>query len=106
MRTKSTARFLFAFALGAFGAQAQACKPGELRVFVLDSQQAPIFEAKVRVGQSASSLPENLTPALGTVDFENVPCGEWNVTAAKEGFEAASKTIRIWLPGRFSCSTA
>src|SRR5438309_12103450 len=95
MRSNSAARIVIALALGACCAWAQVCKPGELRVFVLDSQQAPIFEAKVRVGQGTATLPESVTPSVGVVDFENVACGEWNVTAAKDGFEAASKTVQI-----------
>src|SRR5258708_3085061 len=53
-------------------ASAQVCKPGELRVFVMDSQQAPIFEASVRIAQASATLGESLTPATGVADFESV----------------------------------
>lgn len=74
---------------------AQTCRPGELRVFVLDSQQAPISDALVRIGSDSAPLAEGSTHTLGSADFENVPCGAWNVAASKDGFEAASATAQV-----------
>jgi hypothetical protein len=74
---------------------AQTCQPGELRVFVLDSQQAPISDALVRVQSGSAPLAENSTHTLGSADFENVPCGAWNVAASKDGFEASSVTAQV-----------
>lgn len=74
---------------------AQTCAPGDLRVFVVDSEESPVLDARVRVGPDLTPFGERLTEINGTADFEKVPCGAWRVTAAKEGFEAASKTVEI-----------
>lgn len=62
------------------------CSPGELRVFVIDSQQSPILEAKVKLESDSAVLGEVLTRTLGVADFEKVPCGTWHVTVSKAGF--------------------
>src|SRR5438552_12253611 len=81
----------FVFASGF--AAAQTCAPGELRVFVLDSQQGPVFDAQARIGPENAPLQERLTGTQGLVDFKNVPCGDVTVAASKEGFQPASKIV-------------
>jgi hypothetical protein len=86
-------------------AQAQTCKPGELRVLVKDSQEGPVYNAQVRVGsdQPASGkvgadkieIRAQGTPAQGFAEFQNVPCGTWTVLASKEGFEETKTTVEI-----------
>ena len=74
---------------------AQTCQPGELRVLIKDSQEAPVFDAKVRVGSEATEVATQATPASGVTDFEQVPCGTWTVRATKEGFDDRSAGIEI-----------
>jgi len=76
-------------------AAAQICPPGDLRVFVKDSQEAPIFDAAVRVASDAGELATKPTPASGFVEFANVPCGRWSVKASKEGFDDATVAVEI-----------
>jgi hypothetical protein len=84
-------------------APAQICLPGELRVFVKDSQEGPIYDAQVRVASAATAdsteAGTHQTPATGLADFENVGCGYWMVRASKEGFEDAAATAQITGPG-------
>jgi hypothetical protein len=70
--------------------RAQTCPPGELRVLVKDSQEGPIYGAKVRVGSDSAEVATDTTPASGQADFPRVPCGMWIVKATKEGFEDSS----------------
>ncbi|HYL78134.1 MAG TPA: TonB-dependent receptor, partial [Bryobacteraceae bacterium] len=77
------------------GIGAQTCPPGELRVFVVDSQGSPVFGANVRVGPESALIAERLTESTGMVNFERVQCGSWTVSAAKDGFETAVKTAQI-----------
>jgi hypothetical protein len=74
-------------------APAQTCAPGELRVFVVDSQQGPVFDAQTRIGPDNAPLDEKLTGTQGTADFKNVLCGDVTVTASKEGFQPVSKIV-------------
>src|SRR5665213_1513227 len=76
-------------------AAAQICPPGDLRVFVKDSQEAPIFDAAVRAASDAAELPTKPTPASGFVEFGNLPCGRWSVKASKEGFDDATVAVEI-----------
>lgn len=69
--------------------------PGELRVIVVDSQEGPVFDAEVGLSSSAASLEKRSTQTTGIADFQGVPCGTWNVTAVKEGFEAKTETVQI-----------
>ncbi len=84
-------------------ARAQTCLPGELRVLVKDSQEAPIYGAQVRVVPAATAdstgAVTHQTPATGVADFENIACGSWTARASKEGFENATDTARITGPG-------
>jgi Carboxypeptidase regulatory-like domain len=73
----------------------QACAPGELRVFVVDSQEGPVFDAQVRITSDSGTPVENVTQTSGIADFAKVPCGAWSVIAAKAGFEAAVKAVQI-----------
>jgi len=74
----------------------QTCNPGELRVFVVDSQDTPVFEAEIRVSRQQAAGPDDRTvKTSGTSDFEKLACGAWLVTVSKEGFESAAKTIEI-----------
>ncbi|MDQ1472745.1 MAG: hypothetical protein QOJ99_4225, partial [Bryobacterales bacterium] len=74
---------------------AQTCKPGELRVLVKDSQEAPVYDAQVRVGTGTIEVASEGTPAKGFAEFQNVPCGVWTVSAVKEGFEESRKTAEV-----------
>jgi len=76
-------------------ATAQTCEPVELRVLVKDSQEAPIYDAKVRLGRNATEFAAQATPASGLAEFENVPCGAWAVKATKDGFEDSSLSVEI-----------
>jgi hypothetical protein len=76
-------------------AQAPTCAPGELRIFVLDSQQGPVFDAQTRIGPENTPLEERLTGTQGVADFKNVPCGDLTVTASKEGFQQAVKVVQM-----------
>jgi len=78
-----------------FSASAQTCAPGELRVFVLDSQQGPVFDAQAKIGPDNSPLDERMTGTQGVADFKNVPCGAVTVTASKEGFQPAVKVVQM-----------
>jgi hypothetical protein len=80
---------------GVLGIGAQTCPPGELRVFVVDSQGSAVFEANVRIGPEPSPIGQRLTEATGMVNFQKIPCGSWTVSAAREGFETAGKTVQI-----------
>src|SRR5579871_1903718 len=74
---------------------AQTCQPGELRILVEDSDQSPVLDAELRIAAEGSPSALRVTRTLGTADVESVPCGMLTVTAAKEGFETATKTIQI-----------
>lgn len=69
--------------------QAQTCQ-GELRALVKDSQEAPIYDAKVTAGETTLA-----TPASGVADFQNVPCGILAVKATKTGFADSTAQVRI-----------
>src|SRR5580692_3787134 len=73
----------------------QTCAPGELRVFVFDSQEAAVFEADVHVSFDAQSLGDHGTGTEGFADFAQIPCGPWTVTASKAGFESSIKAVQI-----------
>ncbi len=72
---------------------AQACVPGELRVFVVDSDEAPIAAAEVHMISADEALPNRPTDTEGFAAFTGVGCGSWSVTASKEGFETTSNSI-------------
>jgi hypothetical protein len=78
-----------------FQLPAQTCQPGELRVFVKDSQQAAIFDAQVRLGSTASELATRNTESSGIADFQKIPCGSWTVSASKPGFEDRESIVLI-----------
>jgi hypothetical protein len=73
----------------------QTCQPGELRVFVKDSQQAAIFDAQVRIGLGASDIALRITETGGIADFPNVPCGSWTVRVSKSGFEDRESAVQV-----------
>jgi len=75
--------------------EAQECAPGELRVLVKDSQEAPIYGAKVRIGTDKTELTSAATPASGEAQFEKLPCGAWTVKASKDGFSDSSASFEI-----------
>lgn len=82
-------------ALVAGPVMAQNCQPGEVRVFVVDSQNGPVLNANVRIASpDGKPFAERLTNTPGGADFQGVPCGSWLVTASKDGFEPASKTFQ------------
>jgi hypothetical protein len=73
----------------------QPCQPGELRVFIKDSQQAAIFNAEVRIESSSLKIGPRRTEAEGIIDFQNIPCGSWTVGASKAGFEDRDSAVEI-----------
>lgn len=75
------------------GLHAQACLPGELRVFVVDSDQAPVVSADVHMLSQDEALPTRFSDTEGFTEFARVPCGDWNVTASKEGFETTLSPV-------------
>ncbi|HVW11262.1 MAG TPA: carboxypeptidase regulatory-like domain-containing protein, partial [Bryobacteraceae bacterium] len=90
MRFAMRAMFFLAVLLSAVsGLDAQPCQ-GELRVFVKDSQEAPIFDAHVTIADRSLA-----TPASGIADFENLPCGSLTVSAGKAGFTDTTATVQI-----------
>ena len=74
---------------------AQTCLPGTLRVYVKDSQEAPVFDVQVQVASGAQKLGFAITGSQGIADFSNVPCGLWTATAAKTGFEEHTGDIQV-----------
>jgi hypothetical protein len=78
-----------------FRAVGQTCRPAELRVFVKDSQESPIFDAQVQLSSTSAGVGLRTTPASGLVEFENVACGSWTVRASKTGFEDGAVTVQI-----------
>jgi hypothetical protein len=77
------------------GQTGQTCAPAELRVFVVDSQSGPIFNADVRVVSGAETLGQSSTLSLGAADFARVPCGPVNITATKDGFDSAARAMTM-----------
>jgi hypothetical protein len=73
----------------------QTCAPGEVRVFVMDSQGGPVFDARVHAAFEPAAPADQMTPASGIVDFGKAPCGVSSIIASKEGFEAASKNVAL-----------
>ena len=73
----------------------QTCAPGELRVFVVDSESGPVFDADVRIASGAQALGQSSTLSLGVVDFANLPCGSVSVSAAKQGFDPAAGAVTM-----------
>jgi hypothetical protein len=68
-------------------AAGQTCAPGGVNVVVRDSQQSPVFDAMVRVAGENTEQAPRPTSAQGIAEFQQVPCGTWNVIASKTGFE-------------------
>ena len=81
--------------LSGLAARAQTCEPADLRVFIEDSQEGPIFGAEVHISAEAKELPGVSTEANGTAEFTQVSCGRWTVRAAKPGFENSEAVIEI-----------
>jgi hypothetical protein len=79
----------------AAAAAAQTCNPGEIRVLVRDSQESPVYDAKVRVGSDTEEVASLQTPATGLADFVKVPCGAWVVRASKDGFEDSTSAALV-----------
>jgi hypothetical protein len=88
-------RFVVAALFAVCRLLAQTCTPGELRVFVIDSQESAVFDAEVELASENTSLGKHPTRALGFADFQNVPCGAWNITVVKDGFETANRAVQI-----------
>jgi TonB-dependent Receptor Plug Domain len=76
-------------------ALAQTCAPGELRVFTVDSQDTPVFDAEIRISQEPPLDADRTVKTSGTTDFDKLPCGIYLVTVTKEGFEPAAKSVEI-----------
>src|SRR5579871_4240427 len=66
-----------------------------MRVVVIDSQESFVFDANVAVDSGAGSRGNKSTATLGYAQFEQVPCGRWTVTVAKDGFETATREVPI-----------
>lgn len=75
--------------------EAQNCLPGTLRVYVKDSQEAPVFDVQVQITSGSTKLQSQTTQAQGLADFANVPCGTWTATASKSGFDDSTGTAQI-----------
>lgn len=75
--------------------RAQTCAPAELRVFVVDSQEAPVVDASVHLSSGAVSPPGRATDTEGFTEFAGLPCGAWEVAVAKEGFETTMVPVRL-----------
>jgi hypothetical protein len=73
---------------------AQDCHPGEVRIYVKDTLEGPVFQARVRLGSAAKEIGEFTTRTEGVADFANVPCGSWTATVTKAGFEDGSISIQ------------
>ncbi len=71
------------------------CKSGELRVYVKDSQESPVFDVQIRAASTATGSARRTTGAMGIADFENIPCGSWTIQALKQGFEESVITVQI-----------
>jgi hypothetical protein len=82
-------------------AAAQTCNPGEVRVLVRDSQESPVFDAKVvlasaaAAGSPAKEVLSVQTPTTGLADLLPAPCGSWTVRASKAGFDDSTATVEI-----------
>jgi hypothetical protein len=76
-------------------ALAQTCPAVELRVFVKDSQTAPIFDAQVKLASKDINGASRQTQTSGVADFDNVACGIWTVRAAKPGFDEGMATVQM-----------
>ncbi len=75
---------------------APACGPGGVRVLVKDSQDSPIFDAKVTLrSEAGTDFSVRQTPAMGVADFNAVPCGEWTTRTSKEGFDDAEAKVTV-----------
>ena len=66
-----------------------------MRIFVKDSQQAPIFDAQVRIAQASPDFAVRATETEGIADFGKVPCGSWIVRVSKAGFEDRENSVQI-----------
>jgi hypothetical protein len=73
---------------------AQDCHSGEVRIYVKDTLEGPVFQARVRLGSPAKEIGEFTTRTEGVADFANVPCGSWTATVTKAGFEDGSISIQ------------
>lgn len=80
-------------------AAGQICPPGEVRVFVKDGQDAPIFDSTVTMRSGQQAAGPKVTQTSGIADFKNVPCGSWTVHASKAGFEDAETTVQVTASG-------
>jgi hypothetical protein len=93
---RASLAFCLAAGIGVGGtARAQTCQPGELRVIVRDSQEAVIYDAKVRVGSDSTSVSTLSTQSSGIAEFAQVPCGSWTIKATKEGFDDSRANVEI-----------
>jgi hypothetical protein len=92
---------LFAVLAACFatGIGAQNCAPGTLRVYVKDSQEAPIFDVSVQITSGSSTIAPVVTLAEGVADFKSVSCGTWTATATKSGFTESTGTVDIQSAG-------
>jgi hypothetical protein len=81
----------------------QICLPGELRVYVVDSQETSVFDAAIRLSRNQKPAPEDRNvKSSGSSDFDKVECGRWVVTATKDGFEPAAQLVEILSGARAS----
>src|SRR5215469_9368740 len=75
-------------------AHAQTCA-GELRVLVRDSQEAPIFDAKVQLSSDSVEVGLRQTPTSGLAEFDQIPCGSVSVRVSRDGFEDAVTNVEV-----------
>ena len=75
--------------------QAQTCLPGEVRVVVIDSQESPVYNAKVSLASDLGPGATRSTQTTGLADFQNLPCANWIILVEAQGFESATGTVQI-----------
>ncbi len=76
-------------------ATAQTCETGQLHVSVKDSQEGPIFNARVRLASGSNEVAVRVTQADGSADFDGVPCGSLTLYVSKQGFDERSLGVQI-----------
>ena len=79
-------------------------------MIVRDSQQSPVFDAKVRITPEPPESGPPAEPAVkatssqGSVQFQGLSCGVWTIRASKDGFEESRGTAQITREGQVQVS--
>ncbi len=72
----------------------QDCHPGEIRIYIKDTLETPVLNARVQLASEGKVFGVFTTRTEGLADFTSVPCGAWTVSVTKEGFEDGSLTFQ------------